>query len=72
MKTTSKVCLLKKKIIKFVWKLVTTEKNEKLRIFSRTEYPYRNIKVINETKLLETIKTYNNEMLTTEEVKEAR
>ena len=31
----------------------------------------KNIKVINETKLLETIKTYNNEMLTTEEVKES-
>ncbi len=30
-----------------------------------------NIKVINETKLLETIKTYNNEILTTEEVKES-
>jgi len=38
----------RKKFIKIKWKFISTENNNKLRIYSRIEYPFKNIKVVND------------------------
>jgi hypothetical protein len=52
MRNKSKIKTLRKKFIRVVWKLVNTANNKNLRIFSRTEYPFKGIKVINDNPVI--------------------
>ena len=52
---------LRKKIIKFIWRSISTENNNKLRIYSKTEYPFKNKKVIiDDLKIKQSLETCNN------------
>jgi len=63
MEINIKANLIRKKIIKLIWKLATTETDKNLRVFSRTEYPYKDINVINDNPIIkQSLERCNNFM----------